>query len=143
MMQYTTTPAAQGICPANWHVPTDNEWKVLEGTVDGIYGVGNPVWDNFEWRGSDAGGNLKEAGTTHWLSINIGATNSSGFTALPGGYNTYGTFKDIGSFETIWTSDESSETLAYGRLLTNYSSMVARYYEYTKAYGFAVRCLKD
>ncbi|MBP6979046.1 MAG: hypothetical protein KBB71_12115 [Lentimicrobiaceae bacterium] len=46
-------------------MPTDNEWKILEGTVDSQYGVDDPEWDRMEYRGFDAGGNLKEAGTVH------------------------------------------------------------------------------
>ncbi len=84
-MQYATTEGAQGICPVGWHIPTDNEWKILEGTVDSQYGVGDPEWDYAGFRGLDAGGNLKEEGTVHWIDPNEGATNSSGFTGLPGG----------------------------------------------------------
>jgi uncharacterized protein (TIGR02145 family) len=58
------------LCPAGWHVPSDAEWTTLYGYLGGA-GV--------------AGGKLKETGTTHWISPNTGATNSSGFTALPGG----------------------------------------------------------
>ena len=46
MMQYTTQQGAQGICPPGWHLPTDEEWKVLEGAVDSQYGIGDPEWDN-------------------------------------------------------------------------------------------------
>ena len=42
IMQYTTSPGVQGICPTGWHIPTDDEWKILEGTVDSQYGVGDP-----------------------------------------------------------------------------------------------------
>ncbi len=45
MMQYTTQQGAQGICPPGWHLPTDEEWKVLEGAVDSQYGIGDPEWD--------------------------------------------------------------------------------------------------
>jgi uncharacterized protein (TIGR02145 family) len=141
MMQYVTDTAAQGICPPNWHVPTDNDWKVLEGTVDSYYPVGDPIWNSTEWRGTDVGGNLKEQGTTHWISLNNGATNSSGFSALGAGYNTFGTFDDIGEFEIFWASNQSSESLAYGRTLTHYSTNVARYIDLTKGYGLSVRCL--
>jgi uncharacterized protein (TIGR02145 family) len=58
MMNYTTAPGGQGICPEGWHIPTDEEWKVLEGTVDSEFGVGDPVWDNTGTRGTDAGINL-------------------------------------------------------------------------------------
>jgi uncharacterized protein (TIGR02145 family) len=62
MMNYTTAPGGQGICPEGWHIPTDEEWKVLEGTVDGEFGVGDPVWDNTGTRGTDAGINLTVIG---------------------------------------------------------------------------------
>ena len=86
LMQYETTQGIQGICPTGWHIATDEELKTLEGTVDSQYGVGDPVWDETGNRGLDAGGNLKETGTTLWEPPNTGATNSSGFTALPSGY---------------------------------------------------------
>jgi len=56
------------ICPVGWHVPSANEWKKLETYMGGV-GV--------------AGGKMKEAGTTHWISPNTKAGNSSGFSGLP------------------------------------------------------------
>jgi len=58
-MQYTTQQGVRGICPPGWHLPTDEEWKVLEGAVDSQYGIGDPEWDNYYYRGFDAGTNLK------------------------------------------------------------------------------------
>jgi uncharacterized protein (TIGR02145 family) len=65
----------QGVCPNGCHLPSDAEWKQL---IDYLGGIG------------DAGGKLKESGFTHWSSPNTGATNETGFTALPGGYRYYG-----------------------------------------------------
>ena len=45
MMQYVTQQGTQGICPPDWHLPTDEEWKVLEGAVDSQYGIGDYTWD--------------------------------------------------------------------------------------------------
>ncbi len=71
----------QGVCPDGWHLPSDAEWKELEMFL----GMSQAEADDTGWRGTDEGGKLKEAGTTHWNSPNTGATNESGFTALPGG----------------------------------------------------------
>jgi uncharacterized protein (TIGR02145 family) len=146
-MQYITTEGAQGICPAGWHIPTNNEWKILEGTVDSQYGVGDPIWNNDGWRGFDAGGNLKETGYTHWNSPNTGATNESGFTGLPGGYQSrfyYGfDFYSLGSGGFFWSSSQYSTISAWSRVL-NCSHADVRKYNYSKIeYGFSVRCLKD
>src|SRR5574344_844768 len=81
----TTNPSGiQGVCPAGWHLPSDAEWTELTDYLGGA---------------SVAGGKLKETGTTHWNSPNTGATNETGFTALPGCYR-YGdgTFGYVGGF---------------------------------------------
>ena len=139
-----TTEGAQGICPDGWHVPSDNEWKILEGTVDSQYPVGDPEWENTGWRGLDAGGNLKEAGTAHWGSPNTGATNSSGFTGLPGGYrvNSNGSFSYLSLSSAFWSSSQNGTNDAWYRYLSNASASVFRGY-IGKGYGYSVRCLKD
>ena len=128
MMQYTTVPGAQGICPAGWHLPTDAEWSTL------IMYLGNE---------DVAGGKMKETGTAHWLTPNAGATNESHFTALPSGYMSgVGNFTQIGEYSPYWTSSESYSTSAYYRLLTYDSPSVSRSF-WTKTYGFSSRCLKN
>ncbi|MBP6979184.1 MAG: hypothetical protein KBB71_12820 [Lentimicrobiaceae bacterium] len=143
-MQYVTTEGTQGICPTGWHLPTDNEWQNLEGEVDSQYPFGHPVWYKIGWRGSDAGGNLKEAGTEHWNAPNTGATNSSGFTALPGGYRYFGDagFDDLGSEGIFWSSSQPETLYALIRQLSNNDAQVRRDSYFTDN-GFSVRCLKD
>ncbi len=134
----------QGVCPVDWHLPSDEEWKILEGEVDSQYGYPDPEWDGTDGRGTDAGGNLKEAGTTHWASPNTGATNSSGFTALPGGFrSTSGSFSSIGLSTNFRTStDDNGTSYSWGRFLNKDFDEVSRISR-NKAYGFYVRCLKD
>ncbi len=143
-MQYSTAAGAQGICPLGWHMPTDNEWKVLEGTVDSEYGVGDWEWNKTGSRGLDAGGNLKEEGTVHWIDPNEGATNSSGFTGLPGGYRShyYGNFYNLGTYGYFWSSSPKSSVSAWFRYLNYDNAYVNRNGDDTD-YGRSVRCLKD
>jgi uncharacterized protein (TIGR02145 family) len=116
------------LCPTGWHVPTDAEWTALTDYLGGE---------------SVAGGKLKEAGTTHWISPNTGATNETGFTAHPGGLRgNDGTFHSIGGGGLWWSSTESSATLAYYRGVYYNKSIVVIYDGY-KEYGFSVRCLRD
>lgn len=89
-----------------------------------------------------AGGKLKETGTTHWQSPNTGATNESGFTALPGG-SRGGVFGDLGLFGLWWSSTESSATNAYIFGIVNYSKEAALFNEEKAAIGISVRCLED
>jgi uncharacterized protein (TIGR02145 family) len=104
MMQYVTTEGTQGICPTGWHLPTDAEWCTLEQEVDTTI-----TCSSTGWRGVDGGGKLKEAGTTHWISPNTGATNSSGFTGLPGGERSPdGTFGSIAGYAKFWSSSENA-----------------------------------
>jgi len=116
------------LCPTGWHVPTDTEWKVLTNYLGGE---------------SVAGGKLKETGTTHWTSPNTGATNVSGFAALPGGYrNLNGNFYTKGINATFWSSTEYLSGLAWHRELRYNNSAIHRYNNY-KENGFSVRCLRD
>jgi uncharacterized protein (TIGR02145 family) len=101
------------------------------------------VCENTGWRGTDAGGKMKETGTTHWLSPNTGATNSSGFTALPGGTRySGGGFDTLALSAAFWSAAESSAASAWYRLLYYSSAQVYRYSS-GKTYGFSGRCVKD
>ncbi|HRZ42859.1 MAG TPA: FISUMP domain-containing protein [Bacteroidales bacterium] len=117
------------LCPTGWHVPTDAEWTVLTDFLGGS---------------NVAGGPLKETGTTHWNTPNTGATNSSGFTALPGGLRSDydGLFKNIGIYGYWWSSSAYSPTLFWGRVLCYNNSGVTSGYD-DNNYGLSVRCVKD
>jgi uncharacterized protein (TIGR02145 family) len=127
MMQYSTTPGVQGICPTGWHLPTDAEWTTL---TDYLGGEGV------------AGGKMKEAGTAHWSSPNTGATNSSGFTALPGGGLSGGYFYGLFDYADFWSSTEYSSARAWTRGLYFDYVFVGRP-NYYKTNGFSARCVQD
>ncbi|NOX48298.1 MAG: hypothetical protein GXO89_15115 [Chlorobi bacterium] len=134
----------KGICPDGWHVPTDADWKVLEGAVDSEYSIANEIWDQEDWRGSDAGGKLKDTGTQLWMPPNSGANNESGFTAIPGGFRDYtgNGFQGKGYGTILWSSTEMDYFSARARNLNNDHADVGRSSE-TKTFGFSVRCIKD
>ncbi|MEI6455048.1 MAG: FISUMP domain-containing protein [bacterium] len=133
MMQYVTTPGVKGICPTGWHIPTDEEWTTLTTFLGGS---------------SVAGGKMKstgtiETGTGLWKSPNTGATNESGFTAVPaGGRGNDGTYGDIGYFGYWWSSSENGASAAWYRTLgCNYSGVGS--HNLNKSSGFSGRCLRD
>ena len=116
------------LCPTGWHIPSDAEWTQL---IDYLGGRGV------------AGSKLKETGTTHWITPNIGATNESGFTGLPGGCrDDYGSFHDRGCYGNFWSATEDSSSDAWYRGLRYLSAGVHRD-GYPKSDGHSVRCLKD
>lgn len=125
----TTNPSGiQGVCPASWHLPSDAEWTELTDYLGGT---------------SVAGGKLKETGTTHWASPNAGATNETGFTALPGGgrYND-GAFDGVGGGGSWWSATETNATNARRRDL-NYGYGGVYKDGVNKEVGFCVRCVRD
>jgi len=90
-----------------------------------------------------AGGKLKEKGTAHWQSPSEGATNETGFTALPAGYrNARESFDYLGSFAFFWSSTKYSGSFAWYRYLYDGSLDVYCFYN-DMSTGFSVRCLKD
>ena len=87
---------AKKACPAGWHLPSMAEWGTLTDYAGGEKTAGNK---------------LKEAGSKHWASPNQGATNASGFTALPGGERQEdGQFTNIKTYGNWWTTDIRSMT---------------------------------
>ncbi len=124
---------ARGLCPVGWHVPTDEEWTQL---TDFLGGSGT------------AGGLMKATGTLTggtglWRSPNTAATNSSGFSGLPGGYRgDYGLYLDLSFWGYWWSSTEVSAGSARNRELY-YSGGDVRRDFFGKFNGFSVRCLQD
>ena len=129
----------RGLAPTGYHVPSDAEWNKLVKCIDPsadttCQGCAQSV---------TAGGAMKETGTSHWLSPNTGATNSSGFAGLPGGGRYYnGRFDFIGGLGDWWSSTETSTTYALDRLLY-YNNTDVLNYGNVKPFGFSVRCLRD
>lgn len=130
---------SRNIAPEGWHVPTDDEWKELEMYL----GMNQNESNNTGIRGTDEGGKLKVIGTTHWDSPNIGATNSNGFSAFPGGYrNANGVFCEVGLSAFYWTATEYYTYLAWHRSLGFSCSGIFRN-TYGKLDGFSVRLVKN
>ncbi|NTV45450.1 MAG: hypothetical protein HGB11_02765 [Chlorobiales bacterium] len=121
---------SRNIAPAGWHIPTRAEMQTLMDFLGGD---------------SQAGNALKESGSTHWQSSNTAATNSSGFTALPGGFRyENGNFLNKGEFAYFWsiTTFSNDATEAYYRSIYTGNGSVNDFYT-SKATGFSVRCIKD
>lgn len=92
-----------------------------------------------------AGGKLKETGTTHWITPNTGASNSSGFTGLPGGQSdTYNSTKFLfsGSIGGFWSSTDFSSVLSSVVTIKNTNEEASMFSD-EKDFGYSVRCLRD
>ena len=115
-------------CPAGWHLPTSDEYVSLIQFLGG---------------GLVAGGKMKSTGTIYWQVPNLGATNESGFTGLPGGFrSTNNNFVNQGSEGVWWSSTTSSQTSATA-ISINYNSTNSTISTQSTEPGFSVRCLKD
>ena len=121
---------SRNVCPSGWHLPSTTEWSTL---TDFLGGAGI------------AGRKLKESGTTHWNTPDWGATNETGFTALPAGVRTnQGGFFNQGTYGAWWTSTEyrSDTSRAWVRTIYNNSNSVSDH-DYGKLSGYSVRCVQD
>ena len=114
------------LAPTGWHVPTDSEWEVLVNYLDGD---------------SVAGGALKSTSTTYWKNGNDGATNSTGFSALPGGYrDSIGTFSNIHNCGYWWASSAFNATEGQCKIMRNDTASVASA-GISRNFGCSVRCI--
>jgi uncharacterized protein (TIGR02145 family) len=120
----------EGICPSGWHIPSDEEFTELTDFLGGL-GV--------------AGGKMKEAGYDHWTSPNYGATNSSGWTGLPGWMidpgNLVSNSYPLGS-DGYWWSSSASELYSFQRWMYYDIEDIYRN-ESNRDRGFSARCVRD
>ena len=127
--QYTVLDAGK-ICPVGWHVPSDAEWSLLENHLGGS---------------SVAGGKLKSMSTAPsglWASPNTGASNSTGFIALPGGQrNPSGDYQEIGQKGFWWSS--GTQNNAKPRSLSSTSAASVAVSPVNRASGYSIRCVAD
>ena len=116
---------SRGLCPAGWHVPSDGEWSVLENALGGSSVAGNPLKSSSN-------------DTPPW-----DGTNSSGFSALPGGHRYFanGYFYSQG-YNGYWWSSSPDGSFAWLHYLYSGNSSVFRYNDDAR-YGFSVRCVRD
>ena len=122
-MQYVNTQGAQGICPTGSHIPSDNDWKILEVQL----GMTQVQADTTGWHGTDQGTQLKHGGTS---GLNM---------LLAGNRNTAGSFYGLSSYANLWSSSESSTSAWHRYLYTSYATVNRS--TYVKSNGFSVRCI--
>jgi len=136
MMQYSTQQGVEGICPANWHIPSEPEWCTVTQFIDPSVNC-NTIYG---WTGTDIGTKMKSTSGWNWGG---NGTNASGFNALPGG-NCFGDggFASVGSYALFWSSTEFNINLAWNWSLNYYYTGIYRGYN-GKVLGLSVRCIKD
>ena len=128
LYNYYAVVDTRGLCPVEWHVPSDAEWTILTTYLGGE---------------SNAGGKMKSKGTANWITPNTAATNESGFSVLPGGSRSVdGSFNSIGYDAFFWSATEEVTNSAWARFLTTSIGYVFRSTN-GKSFGASVRCLKD
>ena len=117
---------SRNICPIGFRIPTRAEFATLN-----------------TFLGSNAGGKLKETGNLHWASPNTGATNSSGFTGLPGGYmGDAGSSGNINTWGYFWTATSNGST-NYIRFLRAGDAAFTESTGFVLEGGASVRCIKN
>lgn len=115
------------LCPTGWHVPSDDDFIILN-----------------EYLGGEdvAGGKLKETGTDHWKNPNNGASNASGFIATGAGKrDTTNNFSGLKNYGYFWTT--SSDTTHADCWYLMYNSAKFSTERSEKSTGYSVRCVKD
>lgn len=127
---------SRGLAPEGWHIPTDEEWTTLRDYLGGAFA--NP------------GGKLKETGFAHWLSPNTGATNETGFTALPGGFrgatgpnSSRGIFGALNEVAYFWSSTPGPGECAWMKFIFFDSDALYNDQAALKSGGQSIRCIKN
>ena len=123
LMQYVATEGTQGLCPSGWHIPTHAEWTMLSAYL-----------------GNAAGGKMKDL--NYWIAPNTGATNSSGFNGLPGGYLWLGVFRVLTDYGDFSSSTQYSQYFQRDwNLASNTAILGSGTVDFRQ--GISCRCLRD
>ena len=122
------TQDGRGICPDGFRVPTDVDWASLITSEDGDV---------------VAGGKLKEEGLIHWVKPNQGATNETGFTAVPGGYRENDGKYYVHGFRGYWWSSKNNYVYIAWNTSLAYSNAIIEKLERIKKNGLSIRCVKN
>ena len=133
---------SRGLAPEGWHIPTDAEWTTLTDFLGGITKEHKLGDGTKYWYIENVGGKLKA--TTLWDTPNKGATNSSSFTAFPGGSLDHadGSYYDVGEYGFFWSASAYDDNGAWARVL-NYDDSAVNRNLYYKGAGFSVRCVRN
>ncbi len=117
----------RNLAPVGWHVSTLADWKILIAHAGGV---------------DHAGTKLKD--TINWIVPNIGATNETGFSALPGGLRSYrdGWFWYLGDNGHFYTSTPETPICPWSFDVDYMRTMCAQD-RGVNTEGFSVRCVKD
>jgi uncharacterized protein (TIGR02145 family) len=129
LYNWYTVNNPDNVCPDGWRVPTNAEWEAAEGFLGGAM---------------VAGGAMKEEGTLHWLSPNVGATNSSGFTGLPGGMRdpVNNNFRTLAENGLWWTSTAFNGASSWSTYLW-YMNTGVDHNPVPRKFGLSIRCVRD
>jgi uncharacterized protein (TIGR02145 family) len=132
------------LCPTGWHVPSDEEYQTLELFLGMAPGTNPGQVGAWEDRGTDQGTQMKN--TTGWSTglPNLNGTNTSGFSALPGGYRfgVDGSFQSLGQVSFWWASNQVDAATAFYRRLDGPLTTVYRM-GVLKRGGKYVRCVQN
>jgi uncharacterized protein (TIGR02145 family) len=130
LYNWYTVVDSRNVCPSGWHIPSNTEWTDLIVYLGGL---------------DFAGGKMKSTGSQYWWSPNQGATNESGFSALPGGLrNSDGAFGNVGMEGYWWSSTESTTTSNAWSIYLDFNSVDVDMVNFLiKEIGVSVRCLRN
>jgi uncharacterized protein (TIGR02145 family) len=146
LYNYYAVANSNGVCPIGWHVPNNAEWNVLFKFLD----ANSDTVSTSGIVSTIGGGSLKDSSSGLWTSPNVGANNSTGFTALPGGFkDNFGSFSNQRNVSFFWSTSTIALPIfnyfvyqCYATLLYNNSTSIAKYY-WEKNYGLSIRCISD
>lgn len=139
---HTNPSGVQGVCPAGWHLPSDDEWKDLEVEV----GMSVAEANSSGWRGSNQGSKLA-GNSSLWESgplVNNASFGDSNFDALPAGVrDEQGVFSAPETSAGFWTATQADGVHGWQRMIFRHFAYILRDDNSSKKNGYSVRCVKD
>ncbi|MFA9219727.1 MAG: fibrobacter succinogenes major paralogous domain-containing protein [Sediminibacterium sp.] len=139
LYNFSVVENTRNIAPEGWHIPTDEEWLMLEEEI----GMSADETQSLGWRGNKEAEKLTSLYSEGWPGgAALFGTDEFGFNAKPGGCRVFNGETNYQGNLTFWWTASTNGNEGWYRYIDANQTRIFRQHTY-KGYGMSIRCVKN